>query len=136
MKTKIEIIEETIIYYSEDPGRKRAVDEDNVCVYFTNTEDFAKSETMCAVGRCMNPKKAQETGISMGRNVFHLDIDLREAHHCTLDSILKEEYRGHEIKFWRELQSLHDFFGNWNANGLSEKGLTNVNALKARWRGK
>jgi hypothetical protein len=127
-KTKVEIINETVEYYSQDPENRRSVNSSGSCFYFNNSKK-------CAIGRCMlNPQEQEEKG-----DVFDLiSIDILEfaeeevdtiSNRAILDSLLKEEYRGHEILFWDGLQKLHDFGYNWSKEGLTEIGKSNVKLL-------
>ncbi len=106
MKTKLEILNETVEYYSQ-LGR-RALRSDGSCVYKT------LDGRMCAVGRCMlSPEDYGRPGI------ITLCLGLPE----TLDSMLKPEYRGHLPGFWSSLQRLHDSAKHWNKDGsLSDAG--------------
>lgn len=112
-KTKLEIINETVAFYSEDVKR-RAVNEGGSCEY--RTEDGRK----CAVGRVLLPRHYQvslegETAsdILRGRG----------------DSILFLEYRGHSHGFWDALQHFHDRHQHWNRAGLTLEGIAYKNEL-------
>lgn len=50
-----------------------------------------------------------------------------------LDTDLKEQYRGHEVAFYGNIQRLHDSEENWNENGLSDRGRRAVANLKQAW---
>lgn len=105
MKTVKEIVEETIAYYSEDVNRRNYDEKKGQCMYYTNGKT-------CAVGRCLeNPelfsKEADGAEIFIrkwGANIF------------------KEEYRGHDYSFWKELQDLHDSDHYWSETGINEIG--------------
>ena len=109
MKTKTEIIDETVAYYSEDPPGRRGVSLYGFCVFLTS------DGKMCAVGRCM-----------IAPEVNGVIVDDRER----LDNRLKPEYRGHDKEFWRSLQIFHDDFWSWNEEGLTKDGFTNLERLK------
>lgn len=107
MKTKVEIINETVAFYSEDVKR-RAVNEDGICEY--KTKDGRK----CAVGRVLLAK------------AFRADIEGCNALEILErygDDILKKKYRGHEPQFWNKLQRIHDWEGHWNDDGLTHLGV-------------
>jgi hypothetical protein len=102
-KTKVEIIEETAAFYNSD-NRGRDV---YICQYFIGGK-------MCAFGRCMiDPQKKRCEGFNPNKSVQD---------EWDLDSLLKEEYRGHNHVFWRKLQSFHDVAENWNDKGLTLYG--------------
>lgn len=109
MTTMLETLNETAAAYTRNT---RAVDPENGgCRYFMNGR-------CCAVGRCMlNPE--QHENYLGGVNRF-----------SDLDALLKSEYRGFPIDFWRDLQDLHDWEDNWDENGLTETGKTKVANIK------
>jgi len=118
-KTKIQIIEETVEYYSADTSR-RGVFGSN-CVYYAPR---LNDEVMCAVGRCIKePKKLHGVFASITRLAEKVNEE-------SLDNLLKEEYRGHSKDFWQDLQGFHDTRENWNEHiGLTEEGETNLKLL-------
>lgn len=124
MLTKLEILEETFKYYNEDVNR-RAVKEEGGCEY------LSKDGRMCAFGRCMiNPgiKEDPETGFTENCYISYIKKNV--------DSLLKEEYRGHENRFWSDIQSFHDSHLNWEKDGISLFGKKVFEDLKARWSNK
>lgn len=108
MKTKIEIIQETVAYYSEDPSRRGTDRQGNFCAYLT------EEGNMCAVGRCMISPSTQMAGSI--RTLSRDDAPV------ILEEELKPEYRGHVPSFWSNLQDLHDRRFHWTDTGLSKKG--------------
>ena len=82
---------------------------------------------MCAVGRCL-------------KNPENFD-NILEAVAETWNSIsksFKEEYKGHNLHFWEDLQSLHDRDAYWEKNelggfDLTESGLKHLNLMKDRY---
>lgn len=115
MKTKLEIIEETVAFYSKDPS-KRAINPANspdpTCVYLT------KDGRKCAVGRYMLHPEMYEGSIR------HL-VDYKGFK----QENLVEEVQGHDWSFWEELQLLHDSVYNWHSLGMSAIGEKRVNHL-------
>lgn len=82
---------------------------------------------MCAVGMCMNDEAMDEYGDYVGSiSEISGKIINRGGY---LDSIFKEEYRGHDVDFWDDLQRLHDHSSFWSDEGLSEAGEKEVEAL-------
>lgn len=111
MKTKKEIIEETVAYYSENINR-RAFSLNGGCSYID------KKGRMCAVGRCaVAPKDLEVLSI---RNKFGGVINLFS--HRKIDPYLKKEYQGHDLEFWDAIQTLHDISSHWSKTGLSKSG--------------
>ena len=116
MKSKIEIIEETVAYYSEDTTRRGY--EYGECLYMT------EGGKKCAVGRCMN-----DYALGKLKGVVEAVDDLEN-----FQVLLKPEYRGHSIRFWGALQGLHDANKNWNVFGLTSVGKVEVEELKKGWK--
>lgn len=124
MKTKIEIIKETLKYYKT---HRRAL-LNNICTYLSPTG------SMCAVGRCIdNIKELKNTqGTIVNENIGADSLNMEE-----LDNILKSEYRGHDRSFWIELQNFHDYDSHWESNGrgniLTEHGKEYYNRLLKKY---
>jgi len=103
-----EIVKETIEYYKT---HKRAVNAYGYCYYITKEGD------MCAAGRCqIMPDE------SMLGSVIHIP---------NFERTLKEQYRGHSVRFWRELQGLHDRSKHWVENDKGGSDLTHEGRLFA-----
>lgn len=131
--TKIEIIEETIKFYSEDPSR-RAVDADRKCKYLTY--DGRK----CAYGRCMTEEAVQDAAKVQAsiKKLLHDRYDAYNIYREPSDSYifdepLQEKYHGHNIGFWEDIQNLHDEMAYWDSIGLSGDGEIQVRKLKERY---
>ncbi len=122
--TKIEIIEETVEFYSKDPEGRRSLDEFRDCKY------NGPKGTHCAVGRCMLSKYKR-----LGSKFKHNSEDvyvLLDADN--IDHFLSPKYRGHGITFWQDLQELHDKDSFWDKRGLSAYGKTLVKELKEKYK--
>lgn len=106
MKTQTEIVIETIQFYLTDPAARRAkVRGGSACHYAMPLEPSCR----CAVGRCMTEEAIKEFGSYTG-GVNQLN------EHFPLDTLLREEYRGHSQEFWFSLQVLHDEDRFWTAD--------------------
>lgn len=114
--TKLEIIEETYKYYTEDVKR-RAFGNEGKCVYKNEKGD------MCAFGRCMKP----DADFS---NVFGIDAMAKSV---DVDFSLKEEYKGHNLEFWNHLQRFHDNDINWSFTGITKNGENNYEFLRTKY---
>jgi hypothetical protein len=116
MKTKHQIIDETVAYYSEDTKRRAVTGQS--CHYFQK-----ETGNMCAVGRCANdPQKLD------GSCYFKtLSAKLSD------EEIFKPEYRGHSVEFWSDLQFLHDENSHWDEKGLTPEGKEYVKNLKENY---
>ena len=90
---------------------------------------LAKDGNMCAVGMCMNEPSLEEFGSVIG-NVYELNKMVKnQRNEQGLDYLLKEEYKGHNLEFWAELQRLHDRSGYWDEDGLNERGKRLANLI-------
>lgn len=120
--TTLEIINETVEYYSKDTSR-RAATKQGACFYFQ-----ISTGNMCAVGRCAILPEELDNSLFTTANIFlfrKLEISDEE--------LFKPEYRGHSVEFWIDLQRLHDNNLNWNESGLSPRGKEQVVILKAKY---
>lgn len=121
---KLEIINETVEYYGKDPLQLRATTPDD-CVYMDDQGN------RCAIGRCI-----AEEYIYMAREVEGPVSDLLRTLRLPLDTILQEKYRGHDLFFWEDVQSLHDHEPYWDyeKGGLTPDGERQVSHLKEKYR--
>ena len=106
MKTKTEIVVETIQHYLRDPANRRSVSSEGTCLY----QHPEHPDRQCAVGRCFQPDTLKDLLFDPASNckaIHELAIN------DSIDHLLKPEYRGHDLKFWRNLQSIHDNPGFW-----------------------
>jgi hypothetical protein len=116
VKTKPEIAEETVVHYKTNP---RGFSASNLnCVYYNPSNG-----AMCGVGRCcIEPKQCwsgpPSDGISVNDDMRIVDKKV------PLDELLKPEYRGHDPKFWDDIQMFHDINSNWKLNDLGGHDLT------------
>lgn len=122
--TKLEIIDETVAFYSENVDR-RAMD-DIRCAYFdTNTSN------KCAVGRCLiDPEKVER----MLRKDLPTDVFNLYKSGIIVEESFQDKYKGHSIVFWNELQKLHDIDDYWQKGGLTKIGKEYVNELKEMYK--
>lgn len=132
MKSKIDIINETYKYYTEDTD-KRGLDAENNCVY----KNFQGK--MCAVGRCINWEKYYLTTFKHVGDVFDLAdlLDLTDdLNNKTIDACLLKEYHGHSVKFWQDLQDWHDTNYHWDIKNktITEKGKNQYQILLDKYK--
>lgn len=108
---KVEIIQMVASHYNLG---NRAINLGGGCSYRTH------DGRMCAVGMCMNDKAIGKYDNYVGSISEMTGRIISEGK--SLDSIFKEEYRGHNVNFWDDLQCLHDGDYYWTDEGLSEEG--------------
>jgi hypothetical protein len=126
--TKLEIIEELFDNHFVKNPNKRGVSEFEgrpICVYYK-----ADTRNKCAVGMCLTTKALSH----IGREHFEGDVrDLDDFFSNNLDYYMKDQYRGHSLKFWTALQDLHDSPRFWTNTGLSDEGQNRLADLKKRY---
>lgn len=125
-KTKLQIIEELFDnYYVKDPSKRAA--KGSRCSYYQES-----TGNKCAVGMCMlNDDTAKHyQNLCPTSNVHGVNIVLTDEEKLEFDDIIKEEYRGHDLDFWDEVQCLHDNNDYWTEYGLSEQGIDELRRLK------
>lgn len=120
MKTKAEIIQETIDHYKTHP---RAISQVNGQCIYSSIENGILYE--CAVGRCLTDEAKQfdffDSESDKSAQGIYDDI-LRKCNYDSekakimYDEFFKEEYRGHEYDFWQCLQGMHDNDDFWEEN--------------------
>lgn len=121
--TKLQIIEETVNFYSEDPSRRSKYGSSNTCAY------NGPGNTHCAVGKCLMSKYKKQGQKLLGNNDGV--NSLYEYHNFnSLDKMLSPKYRGHAGTFWASLQNLHDGDQYWTETGLSSQGKEYVDRLR------
>lgn len=108
----LEILEETVAYYSEDTSR-RAITTNGACKYIMFLANTVK---MCAVGRCLADPNSLNNEDAFTDQWGH--------------AIFRPEYSEAPMFFWVDLQSLHDDSDCWNFNGLTKLGHNTVEAIK------
>lgn len=115
-KTKLQIIEETVEFYSNNPRSINA--ETEQCRYVSD------SGANCAFSRCCTDE---------GKTILHKEYEGRGVGSVLLaskETFLKPEYKGHSENFWRDIQQLHDGHAYWVRNRLTEDGKKQVENLK------
>jgi len=114
MKTKIEIINDTVEFYSKNP---RSI-ENGFCVY--NSTNGRR----CAVSRC-----CYEDSVFVENWPIKF-VPIREQGHVVK---FLPEYQGHGISFWGEIQKIHDGPDFWNEMEFTASGIAYANALKTKY---
>ena len=109
MKTKLEILTETYLFYHGDVSR-RAVVKGN-CKY--HTEDGRR----CAIGRCIEGK---EMNHFMDRIKY--DESANPIFQPYMIPYMKENYQINDVEFWLDVQKFHDCPSYWEYYGLTNLG--------------
>jgi len=118
--TAIEIINETVAFYSADTNRRsKGVGGD--CLY------AGLNGNKCAYSRCWKEGAYKPEYENCGVISSLLPKP---------DDLLEERYKGHSMQLWIEIQRIHDKNLNWNANGLTEYGKIMVEQLKIQFNDK
>lgn len=117
--TALEIIDETVAFYSADTSR-RSVNQ-GTCVYQNSMGN------QCAFGRCMTPEDVIER-INDTKPVEEL-ADMGNS----IDYLLQDKYQGQTVSFWEDVQRLHDNSNYWGENKISQLGEGAVTHLKKKY---
>jgi hypothetical protein len=85
---------------------------------------------MCAVGKCMNSNLSLESKMNLNVLVKNLPYN------NTIDDLLKDQYKGHPIEFWQDVQELHDGFylDYWDNSGITDLGMQRLQELKEKYK--
>ena len=105
--TKLQIIDETVEYYSNNPR--------SVCG--TECRYIGPNGENCAFSRCCSDPTSC--------------IPYEGGNHMLW--FVKSEYRGHGLEFWKQIQDLHDLSIHWEGNKLTKIGQDHVKKLKERF---
>ena len=120
MKSKAEIVVETLRHYNlKNRGYNSEFDN---CTYLDKS-----TGNKCAVGRCILDSEIEKVS-EYEQNVYKENrinktsisptVTNLVENFADLDSLLKPEYRGHDIDFWENLQYIHDRSLFWNEDGF------------------
>jgi microsomal dipeptidase-like Zn-dependent dipeptidase len=131
MKSKLEILEETVAYYSEDVSRRamytEIIDqEDGEDIEDTQCYYKSPDGKHCAAGRMMTEEFLNSKYLSEGDSILSL------LNRSSIP-VFKPEYQGHDNFFYAALQRLHDSDANWDKNGLTEQGEEVVESIKRQY---
>lgn len=121
MKTPIQIIDETVEFYSQDPAGRRA-QAYHTCVYYDE-----ETGNKCAVGRCCVDSEVESPDFPED------SVNIGGEPNMAVLSRLKPEYQGHPWQLWAALQRLHDCTQCWSDTGLSKHGEALVKNMKNEW---
>ena len=131
--TELELLEDTIKYYSENPER-RCVNVKS-CYYSPITANKESISEGCAIGRHLDKDFALQIDKLDSNDKFYGDSGIIKV----LSFMLKEEENKSKFPDWMlkmspdflsEIQGLHDVNSNWDKNGLTQEGLEYVNEIK------
>ena len=129
--TELELLEDTIKYYSENTERRCSTRF--TCYYSPITAGKENISEGCAIGRHLDKDFAlqidnnfidgnTDTGII---NILSIMLKKEENKSKFPDWMLKMK-----PKFLSDIQGLHDGVSHWNKNGLSQDGLEYVREIK------
>jgi hypothetical protein len=103
-KLMLDILKDTRDYYDADPDNRRSISKDGECLY-------TWGDTHCAVGRYLKEEYQTETWSSNNESVNDLCENSDEA--WDIDWAVRDEVKGIDPDFWRDLQDFHDNRHNW-----------------------
>jgi hypothetical protein len=128
--TKIDIILETVEFYSADTSRRSITVRDEKHPKSTTCMYNSGDGRHCAVGRCMTEEFKIEV-LELNKNTT--DVNGISEGRKSLDEVLQKKYHGHNHGFWTNLQHLHDLELNWDSKGITARGLNEVKSLKQEY---
>lgn len=120
MKTKLQLIDDLLKPYIDNPKSRAVItiSSGTSCSYLT------KDGRKCLVGQCMLPGPWQKS-VASASGLFSLFKE---------EDVFREEYRGHSVNFWSEMQYFHDHNGFWNYSGLTETGKLRLESIKQKYK--
>lgn len=127
--TMQELLDNTIRYYSEDINR-RCRGEGRGCYYSPTKINKEGISEGCAIGRHLSPEVQLK---------FDNAVDVGSQSITTLYNtpqyfnLLPEWMKKMPVKFLGKIQRLHDNSQFWNEKGLTDKGLSYVDGIKAEF---
>ncbi len=126
----LNLLHETVAYYSIDPIKLRSRSSDN-CFYSPVNSGQPDSKG-CAIGRLIEDedlkKELDQLQEEWSVNIRELLTD-RQFENVTKQ--LPEYLLQFPPIFLNELQILHDTNGHWNINGLTDRGLNAVAEIES-----
>lgn len=112
--SKSSIVRDILEEYSDPSNRALYNGQENgTCQY--ESPDGKR----CAVGRFMTDKALSKVGRST-KKIQVLSFKYG------LDNLLKPEYQGFPLLFWKKIQNLHDNSDFWSEDGITEEGLSYI----------
>lgn len=118
--TYLDVLEETINFYTVDPVNRRSVDISNGnCFYSYEGKNCAFARYMDDVDNFIKkyPLYNHETARTIIKT-FGMDVMKKQVRNLT------------DLQFWGKIQILHDDEYYWNETGLSEDGIEYANEIK------
>ena len=99
-----QILKDTRDHYAADPDNRRSIDEDGNC-------NYTWGERHCAIGRYLKPEYQREDWIDNNMSVHELMEGSDDG--CNIDWCLRDDVKGLDADFWRNLQDFHDSHHCW-----------------------
>lgn len=117
---KLKLLEETILYYSENTLRRCR--KDKTCFYDGSRNTEVESQG-CAIGRILPKELAKQLDdeYTFGSKLS----DVVDVYH-----LLPIEIQDYGVQFLSRLQQIHDANDYWDGNGLTEAGKIAVQRFK------
>ena len=122
--TKLELLEDTVKYYSIDTSRRAVVKLESGATACRYTTDDGQH---CAVGRWLQPNYKNTKWVD---NEGCSADDLLKDSWYEVDDLFIEGVRHIPAWFWMDLQQLHDNDVFWDKDGLTEAGVEKVDELR------
>lgn len=128
----LDLLEDTVQYYSEDPENRRCVlltEGSKYCFYSPQTAEKSLSQG-CAIGRLLDDSLKLELDARTGLCGVSISQIFSHQKWQDLKDKFPKDLLNLPIDFLSMLQDLHDGVFYWDEIGLTEYGQTFVNQIK------
>ena len=130
--TKIEILDFVVNYYKTHP--RAVIPGSASCTYLNQITGDRCAHSICIEDSVLEKIVADANTLGL----YSLSSGAETIIRVFGDEIHKPEFRGHDIKFWEDVQWLHDKESNWieiaDGNELSMEGSLVLSALKVKYK--
>lgn len=124
--TELELLNDTIAYYSVDPVNRRCYNSINgACAYSPKTINKVGLSNGCAIGRHLRPEVQKRFDTTSQLSTIGRIISDDEN-----KKLLPEWMQKMNVDFLTDIQNLHDLDIYWDENGLTESGKFAVKYIK------
>ena len=125
--TPLELLNDTIAYYSVNPAERRCISIYGACSYSPSTSHIPTSEG-CAIGRHLDGDVKRKFDVSS-----YGSISMMSKYNKDVFALAPQWMQDMDIHFLEDIQGLHDKSDYWNETGLNEMGKGRVKQIKNKF---
>ena len=125
--TPLELLNDTIAYYSVNPAERRCISIYGACSYSPSINHIPTSEG-CAIGRHLDG----DVKIKFDESSYG-SISMIAKYNKDAFALAPQWMQDMDIDFLMDIQVLHDKSDYWNETGLTEMGEEYVNQIKNKF---